>query len=48
MKIPNLKGMMPLGRKGMGTTAKVLFVALPVIAFFAGTLLGSHKEGEGW
>jgi hypothetical protein len=48
LKIPNLKGMIPSSKKRMGTPVKVLLVALPVIAFVAGTLLGSNKEDEGW
>ncbi|MDD4659003.1 MAG: hypothetical protein PHW26_08210 [Eubacteriales bacterium] len=47
MKMPNLKRMMP-GNKGMGTTAKILMVTLPIIAFMAGRMLGNRGDNDSW
>ena len=46
MKMPNLKRMMPGNNKGMGTTAKILMVTLPVIAFVAGRMLGNRGDDD--
>jgi len=46
LKMPNLKRMMPGNNKGMGTTAKILMVTLPVIAFVAGRMLGNRGDND--
>ncbi len=45
MKLPRFRDMIP-GRRGMGTTAKVLMVTLPVIAFVAGRVWGNLMDDE--
>lgn len=44
MKMPNLWQMLPGQKRGMGTTAKMLFVALPIAAYMAGKLMGTRME----
>ena len=46
LKMPNLKRMMPGNNKGMGTTAKILMVTLPIIAFVAGRMLGNRGDND--
>jgi hypothetical protein len=46
MKLPSLRRMMPHRRRGMGATAKVLLVALPVAAYLAGKMMGARMEND--
>ena len=46
MKMPNLRRMLPGQKRGMGTTAKVLLVTLPVIAYMAGRMMGARSDNE--
>lgn len=43
--MPSLRRM-PARKRGMGTTAKVLMVALPVAAYLAGKMIGSHADQD--
>lgn len=43
MKLSKLRQFIP-GRRGMGTTAKVLMVTLPVLAFVAGRMWGNLMD----
>jgi len=46
MKLPNLHRMMPGRKRGMGTTAKILLMALPVVAYMAGKMMGSRSDDD--
>ncbi|MGI6365246.1 MAG: hypothetical protein ACOX2G_05835 [Bacillota bacterium] len=46
MKLPNIRRMLPRRRRGMGTAAKVLLVALPVAAYLAGKMMGARMEND--
>lgn len=46
MKMPNWRRMLPGQKRGMGTTAKVLLITLPVAAFIAAKMLGTHMEND--
>lgn len=39
---------MPGNKKGMGTTATILMVTLPIIAFVAGRMLGNRGGDDSW
>lgn len=46
MKLPNIRRMMPGRKRGMGATAKVLLLTLPVVAYVAGRMMGARSEDD--
>ena len=46
MKMPSLRRMLPGQKRGMGATAKVLLITLPVAAFIVGKMLGARMEND--
>jgi len=46
MKMPSIRRMLSGRKRGMGTTAKVMLMALPVVAYMAGKMMGARSEDE--
>jgi len=43
MRLPSIR---PARKRGMGTTAKVLLMTLPVVAYMAGKMMGSRNNED--